>query len=250
MLFWAKNLSPLQININLVKLSPPIEIKGITKSYKLGKVDTPVLRGIDLTIHVGEFVAIMGPSGAGKSTLMNILGLLDVPSTGYYKFEGKRIESYTQDQLADIRNKKVGFVFQMFNLLPRLSALENACLPLVYSQVPEKEQVSRGTKVLTEVGLSHRIHHKPNEMSGGEQQRVAVARALINTPKLILADEPTGSLDSKNSVELMDMLCKLHKENKYTIVMITHEADIAAYAERVITVKDGVIEKDIRKKKK
>ena len=226
-----------------------IEIKDLRKNYLLGKVTTEVLRGMDVEINQGEFVSIMGASGAGKSTFMNILGFLDVPSKGNYKFEGTNTEKFTDDDLAEIRNKKVGFVFQMFNLLPQLSALENVMLPLTYANVSEKEQIERAHEVLKSVNIDHRSHHKPPEMSGGEQQRVAIARALINNPKIILADEPTGNLDSKTSYEIMELFCDLHYNKHYTVIMVTHEPDIAEYSERLLFLRDGKIEKDKDQKK-
>jgi putative ABC transport system ATP-binding protein len=225
-----------------------IEIIDLHKNYQTGEVVTPVLKGINLEIQEGEFLAIMGHSGAGKSTLMNILGFLDQPTEGQYKFEDINTEQLNDDQLAEIRNQKLGFVFQMFNLLARVSAMGNVKLPLLYSGVPEKDQNERAQKALAQVGLSHRLHNHPNQLSGGEQQRVAIARALINKPKLILADEPTGNLDSKSSYEIMDIFCQLHRKERHTIIMITHEPDIAEFAERLIMLDDGIVVRDEKKK--
>ncbi len=225
-----------------------IDIDRVHKEYIIGEVTTKVLKGVNLKIKKGEFVSIMGHSGAGKSTLMNIIGFLDQPTSGSYKLEGINTEKLNEDELAEIRNITIGFVFQMFNLLPRVSALDNVKLPLLYAGVPEKEQNKRAKIVLEKVGLSHRINNHPSQLSGGEQQRVAIARALINNPKLILADEPTGNLDTKSSYEIMDIFCKLHKDQGHTIVMITHELDISKYSGRIVTLDDGVTLKDIRRK--
>lgn len=226
-------------------MSPVIRLEAVKKSYFLGKNELPVLKGIDLTIEKSEFIALMGPSGSGKSTLMNILGCLDTLSSGKYLLNGKDISQMSDNELADIRNKEIGFVFQQFNLLPRLSALENVALPLIYAGVLKKERKDRALAMLEKVKLSDRSHHKPNELSGGQIQRVAIARALVNQPSIILADEPTGNLDSKTSAEIMSLLTDIHEQGN-TVVVVTHEEDIAAHAHRVVRMRDGLIESDTR----
>ena len=222
---------------------PIIEIKGITRDFPLGNEIVHVLKGIDLNINKGEYVALMGPSGSGKSTLMNLLGCLDTPTSGSYILNGKDVSRMTDDELAGIRNKEIGFVFQTFNLLPRTTALDNVALPMVYAGYKKPERNTRATEVLTQVGLADRMDHRPNQLSGGQRQRVAVARALVNHPSIILADEPTGNLDSKTSVEIMGLFGDIHKQGN-TVILVTHEEDIAAHAHRVIRLRDGVIESD------
>ena len=220
-----------------------IHLENISKSYYLGKEPLPVLKGINLDIFKNEYVALMGPSGSGKSTLMNILGCLDSPTSGKYILNGKDVSSMEDNDLAEVRNKEIGFVFQQFNLLPRLTAAENVALPLIYSGVSKKERIDRALEVLSKVKLDDRSHHKPNELSGGQCQRVAIARALINNPSIILADEPTGNLDSKTSYEIMDILGKIHTDGN-TVILVTHEEDISHFAHRVIRLRDGVVETD------
>jgi len=220
-----------------------IEIRGIIRDFKLGQEIVHVLKGIDLDIKRGEYVAIMGPSGSGKSTLMNLLGCLDTPTAGMYKLNGKDVSQMTDDELADIRNTEIGFVFQTFNLLPRTTALDNVALPMVYAGASKKARNDRATEVLIDVGLEDRMDHKPNQLSGGQRQRVAVGRALVNKPSIILADEPTGNLDSKTGTEIMALFDQIHDAGN-TVIMVTHEEDIAAHAKRVIRLRDGIIESD------
>ena len=223
--------------------NPLIKITNIKRDFPLGDEIIYVLKGIDLEINKGEYVALMGPSGSGKSTLMNILGCLDTPTSGTYILNGKHVSEMQDDELAGIRNKEIGFVFQTFNLMPRTTALDNVALPMVYAGHSKSERVERATEVLTQVGLQDRMDHKPNQLSGGQRQRVAVARALVNKPSIILADEPTGNLDSKTSVEIMNLFNEIHA-NGNTVILVTHEEDIAAYAHRIIRLRDGLIESD------
>ena len=227
-----------------------IELKNITKSYPLDGLNLKILKGISLQINTGEFVAIMGPSGSGKSTLMNILGCLDKPSSGHYILDGKNVEKLSSDELAEIRNQKIGFVFQGFNLLSRTSALENVELPMVYANVPAEERQARAIKALKQVGLEKRMYHQPNQLSGGQQQRVAIARAVVNEAPIIFADEPTGNLDTKMSVEIMELFTKLNKDLGRTIILVTHEEDIALYADRIVKIVDGEIHSDEKVKNK
>ncbi len=220
-----------------------IRLTDIRKSYFLGRQAILVLKGINLLIAENEYVALMGPSGSGKSTLMNILGCLDTPTEGSYVLNGKDVSHMVDDELAAVRNAEIGFVFQQFNLLPRLTAWENVALPLIYSGAGKKEREERAREMLDKVGLADRAHHKPNELSGGQSQRVAIARALVNNPSLILADEPTGNLDTKTSVEIMELFGKIHAGGN-TVVLVTHEEDIANYTHRVVRIRDGVVETD------
>jgi putative ABC transport system ATP-binding protein len=220
-----------------------IEIRNIIRDFKLGQEIVHVLKGIDLDIKRGEYVAIMGPSGSGKSTLMNLLGCLDTPTAGSYNLNGNDVSQMTDDELAEIRNTEIGFVFQTFNLLPRTTALENVALPMIYAGASRKERKERATKVLSDVGLADRMDHKPNQLSGGQRQRVAVGRALVNKPSIILADEPTGNLDSKTGMEIMGLFDEIHKAGN-TVIMVTHEEEVAAHAKRIIRLRDGIIESD------
>ena len=225
--------------------TPIIDIKAITRDFQLGSETVNVLKGIDLLINKGEYVALMGPSGSGKSTLMNILGCLDTPTSGSYILNGKQVSEMPDDELAEIRNKEIGFVFQTFNLMPRTTALDNVALPMVYAGFSKTERNERATEVLTQVGLADRMDHKPNQLSGGQRQRVAVGRALVNKPSIILADEPTGNLDSKTSVEIMKLFGEIHA-NGNTVILVTHEEDIADHAHRIIRLRDGIIENDFK----
>jgi putative ABC transport system ATP-binding protein len=220
-----------------------IKIEGVTKLYQMGDETIRALRGVALEIRRNEYLAIMGPSGSGKSTLMNMLGCLDTPTAGHYDFNGKNVAHMVDDELADIRNREIGFVFQTFNLLPRSDALHNVELPLIYAGVPRHERLERARQALENVGLGERMHHRPNELSGGQRQRVAIARALVTRPSIILADEPTGNLDSKTGVEIMALFEHLYEQGN-TIIVVTHEEDIARHARRIVRLRDGLIESD------
>lgn len=224
-----------------------ISLTGVTKVYQMGDQQVHALAGVSLQIMAGDFAAIMGPSGSGKSTLMNILGCLDRPSSGSYCLDNQEVAALTDDQLAKTRNKKIGFVFQNFNLLPRMSALQNVALPLVYGNVAKSDRLTRAAAALALVGLGNRLDHKPNELSGGQRQRVAIARALINDPTIIMADEPTGNLDSKSGEEIMDIFNELNMQGR-TVILVTHEPEIADHAKRIILVRDGQIVRDDRKR--
>ncbi len=220
-----------------------IELTDIKREYKIGSEEIHALKGVSLSIFKNEYVALMGPSGSGKSTLMNMLGCLDSPSSGEYVLNNIAVAKMTDNELAEVRNKQIGFVFQTFNLLPRSTTLENVMLPLVYSGIPKAKREEMAKRVLDQVGLANRMSHKPNELSGGQRQRVAIARALVNNPTIILADEPTGNLDSKTSVEIMGLFEEIHK-NGNTIILVTHEEDIALHAHRIVRLRDGVVETD------
>src|ERR1700761_522334 len=224
-------------------MEPLITIRDIGRKYVIGSEVIHAIKSVSLTINKGEFVALMGPSGSGKSTLMNILGCLDTPTKGDYILNGINVSQMSENELAEVRNSEIGFVFQTFNLLPRNTALDNVALPLVYSGISKEKREDRAMKALENVGLGHRVHHKPNELSGGQRQRVAVARALINDPSIILADEPTGNLDTKTSIEIMGLIEDIHDKGN-TIILVTHEEDIALHAHRIVRMRDGLIEND------
>ena len=229
------------------RLHPPgdlvIDIDGVTKLYRMGTEIVHALRGVKMQIHRGEYLAVMGPSGSGKSTLMNMLGCLDTPTAGRYEFAGEDVADMTDDELADIRNREIGFVFQSFNLLPRSDALHNVELPLIYAGLSKTQRLERAEEALENVGLGDRMHHQPNELSGGQRQRVAIARALVNRPSIILADEPTGALDTKTGIEIMQLFEDLYDRGN-TIIMVTHEEDVAQHARRIVRLRDGLIESD------
>ena len=227
-----------------------IKVTNLVKIYELGEVKVHALEGVSLIIHKGDFISVTGASGSGKSTFLNIIGCLDTPTQGYYYLERQDVSLFSRDKMAEIRNQKIGFVFQSFNLLARMTALENVQLPLVYSRTPHKEQKKRGLQVLREVGLKGREYHNPAQLSGGQQQRVAIARALINNPSIILADEPTGNLDSQTSIEIMEIFKELNLSLGITIILVTHENSIATYASRKIVFRDGRVEEDISMKNK
>ena len=229
-------------------MQPVISVDSLRKTYVMGSQKIHALKSITVDIHRNEYVALMGPSGSGKSTLMNLLGCLDTPSEGDYILNESNVSQLTDSELAEIRNKEIGFVFQTFNLLPRLSSLENVALPLVYAGISRSLRLERAQEVLSMVGLGDRVHHKPNELSGGQRQRVAIARALVNRPSIILADEPTGNLDTKTSVEIMEIFEQIHNQGN-TIILVTHEPDIAEHAHRIIRLRDGLVETDLRNEK-
>jgi putative ABC transport system ATP-binding protein len=234
----------LSLHVHLKPMQEIIRIEGLTKHYRIGDEVIKALNGVDLSIGKNEYVALMGPSGSGKSTIMNIIGCLDTPTSGSYFLNGPDVAQLSDNELAEIRNKEIGFVFQTFNLLPRYSALDNVALPLVYAGVPKEERQQRAKEALISVGLGDRLHHRPNELSGGQRQRVAVARALVNRPSIILADEPTGNLDTKTSHEIMALFDQIHASGN-TIVIVTHEEDIARMARRIVRMRDGKVESDL-----
>ena len=233
---------------DLVDAGVAICAEGLVKTYRMGAEDVPALRGVDLTIQRGEYLAIMGPSGSGKSTLMNLIGCLDTPSSGKYWLAGRLVSELKDDDLAAIRNKEIGFVFQTFNLLPRATALHNVELPLIYNGTPPRERLEKAKQALAAVELSDRMMHKPSELSGGQRQRVAIARALVNSPSIVLADEPTGNLDSKTGEEIMALFARLHEQGN-TIILVTHEKDIAEHTHRIIRLRDGRVESDERQRR-
>lgn len=225
-------------------MHPIISIENLKKTYVMGKEQVHALKSISLDINKNEYVALMGPSGSGKSTLMNLLGCLDTPTSGQYMLNDTDVSNMTDSELAEVRNRQIGFVFQTFNLLPRLSSLDNVALPLVYSGMSKRDRVNRAQEVLESVGLGDRVDHKPNELSGGQRQRVAIARALVNNPSIILADEPTGNLDTKTSIEIMEIFEKIHDRGN-TIILVTHEPDISEHAHRIVRLRDGLVETDM-----
>lgn len=235
----------MEYRTQLLTMKSIIELSNIAKAYKIGNEEIHALRSVSLEIYKNEYVALMGPSGSGKSTLMNILGCLDSPSSGEYILNNIAVAKMLDNDLAEVRNKEIGFVFQSFNLLPRSTALDNVILPLIYAGYSKADRIKRGKEVLEQVGLGDRIMHRPNELSGGQRQRVAIARALVNNPAIILADEPTGNLDSKTSVEIMGLFEEIHK-NGNTIIVVTHEEDIAQHAHRIVRLKDGIVERDYK----
>ena len=229
---------------NKMEKSTVIELKNVWKIYKMGKVEVPAIRGLNLKVRKGEFLSIMGPSGSGKSTAMNMIGALDIPSKGSIYLDGKDISTFSESNLSQLRGKKIGFIFQQFNLIPTLSALENIALPMIFQNISGEERRQKARKLLEMVELGDRIHHKPTELSGGQQQRVAIARSLANNPEVVLADEPTGNLDSKTGGTVMDFLKKLHKDEGKTIIVVTHESEVAEFAKRIIHIRDGLIISD------
>jgi putative ABC transport system ATP-binding protein len=237
--------TPQTYREDLVSSGVAIRTEDLWKTYEMGAEHLHALRGVSIEIHKGEYVAIMGPSGSGKSTLMNLIGCLDSPTKGRYWLAGRLVSELNDDELAYIRNKEIGFVFQTFNLLPRATALHNVELPMIYNGTPSEERLERAKKALSQVDLADRMMHKPNELSGGQRQRVAIARALVNSPSILLADEPTGNLDSQTGEEIMALFARLHQQGN-TIILVTHESDIAAHAHRVIRLRDGKVEKDER----